>query len=30
MPEASWLLFIVASLVVITTPGHDMIFVGRD
>jgi threonine/homoserine/homoserine lactone efflux protein len=27
MPEATWLLFIVASLVVITTPGQDMILV---
>ena len=27
MLEASWLLFIVASLVVITTPGQDMILV---
>jgi len=27
MPEASWLLFVVASLVVITTPGQDMILV---
>ncbi|HRF73413.1 MAG TPA: LysE family translocator [Accumulibacter sp.] len=27
MPEASWLLFTVASLVLITTPGQDMILV---
>jgi threonine/homoserine/homoserine lactone efflux protein len=27
MPEASWLLFIVASLVLIATPGQDMILV---
>jgi threonine/homoserine/homoserine lactone efflux protein len=27
MPEATWLLFIIASLVVITTPGQDMILV---
>jgi threonine/homoserine/homoserine lactone efflux protein len=27
MPEAAWLLFFVASLVVITTPGQDMILV---
>jgi len=27
MPEAHWLLFIVASLVLITTPGQDMILV---
>ena len=27
MPEVSWLLFIVASLVLIVTPGQDMILV---
>ena len=27
MPEVSWLLFIVASLVLIATPGQDMILV---
>jgi len=27
MPEATWLLFIVASLVLIATPGQDMILV---